>query len=200
MDLEVEAACRHDIDDIANLALEVMPDMTHLYPDAASWRTSYRFGTGQTLLDNTFLVVRGPTEAAPNSLFGFVWADNAPRIDYGITEPWWCITAVAVNPKVQGKGLGRALVQQVIERAASLGVTAIYGICYASSAEFWKRCGFTLTEKGQAITSTKEVRLPDGREGMWVPSPPEDQHMFTLDLVRDGSANVLIPDPEQLPK
>lgn len=50
------------------------------------------------------------------------------------------IRSLVVDSSARGLGLGKAIVEALIERAFSLGITRVF--CLTFEAEFFARCGF----------------------------------------------------------
>lgn len=59
-------------------------------------------------------------------------------------EPHWYLVALGVDPDVQGRGLGRALLQPVLERADRDGVTCYLETFLERTAAFYRRLGFEI--------------------------------------------------------
>jgi N-acetylglutamate synthase-like GNAT family acetyltransferase len=53
------------------------------------------------------------------------------------------LRSLAVSPKVQGRGVGRALVDACVTRAKELNVFEVMAI--SASEDFFKKCGFDFT-------------------------------------------------------
>ncbi|MBD7982785.1 GNAT family N-acetyltransferase [Oerskovia merdavium] len=160
--LRLSPACRHDVPEIAALARDRLPEMTHLH-DPAWHLTSQRFGQGNYPRDQLFLVLRAVLDDGREELVGFVWVDPAMATDHGVEEPWWCINALAVAEPYAHQGLGASLVASVEKRARDVGVVSLYGQSYETSADFWRKCGYSLTGLGGVIASQGPVPVP-GRE------------------------------------
>lgn len=181
---EIMVACRHDAAELAELTRRRMPEMTALHADE-SWRTYYRFGPGFHPQDNYLLIAR---LGGDGPLLGLVWADAAARTDAGVLEPWWCINALAVDERVAGQGLGRQLVKMVKDQAAAIGISSLYGLCYPTSADFWRKQGFSVGELGQGMRSDVPVRLSSGARKTFHTDGEAGNHCFTLPL-GDGTAD-----------
>lgn len=187
-------ACRHDVPDIVRLARDQLPGMTYIH-ETEGWRNYYRFGAGLHPRDNYFVIVRINQDGP---LLGLAWVDAAAAHDYGIAEPWWCINAVAVVKEVAGKGLGTALVKMIKAQAESAGVVSLYGICYPSSAGFWHKQGFALTELGGGATADGPVRMLDGSHKVFSMSGEPGNHTMALSFGGTGdrdASRLVIPSP-----
>eukprot|EP01112_Ceratiomyxa_fruticulosa_P005595 TRINITY_DN1629_c0_g3_i1.p1 TRINITY_DN1629_c0_g3~~TRINITY_DN1629_c0_g3_i1.p1 ORF type:complete len:220 (-),score=33.56 TRINITY_DN1629_c0_g3_i1:22-681(-) len=77
---------------------------------------------------------------------------GANRSDY------FLISHVAISPEHQGKGLGKMLVNFVIDHSRSKGRSLLLGTAKLSNVEFYKKCGFKL-EKTQSIEG-KALGMP----------------------------------------
>ena len=71
--------------------------------------------------------------------------------------PHWLLLYLGVLPERQGRGLGRALLEAGLERAAAEGRPAYLVASSAGSRRLYERCGFRVL---------REVRLPRG-PGVW---------------------------------
>jgi GNAT superfamily N-acetyltransferase len=146
-----------------------MPDMTALHSDGG-WRTCYRFGPGFHPEDNYLLIVRLDGDGP---LLGFAWVDAAARTDARVAEPWWCINAVAVDGRIAGQGLGRQLVAMIKDQAAAIGISSLYGLCYPSSAGFWRKQGSASAtlDRGSTRTSRSVSATAPAQRSIWTASP-----------------------------
>lgn len=77
---------------------------------------------------------------------GFLWADNAMRVDFHMPLPWLCLNALYVTPIARGSGLGSALVAAAVARAVELEMTTVHGQCLPDVAGWWRYLGFEVTE------------------------------------------------------
>jgi GNAT superfamily N-acetyltransferase len=73
-------------------------------------------------------------------------------------EPHWYLPAVGVRPEAQGRGLGDALLQPVLERADADGVPAYLEATTPRNRALYERNGFVVTA---------EPRLPDDGPPFW---------------------------------
>jgi GNAT superfamily N-acetyltransferase len=84
----------------------------------------------------------------PRSLRGFKAIETAhPR------APHWYLSVLGTDPPAQGKGVGRTLVQPVLDRCDREGLGAYLESSKEQNIPYYERFGFTVTG---------EVRLPDG--------------------------------------
>jgi GNAT superfamily N-acetyltransferase len=74
--------------------------------------------------------------------------------------PHWYLGILGTDPPQQGKGIGGALMQPVLERCDREGLPAYLESSKESNVPFYRRHGFEVTE---------ELQLPDGPKmwGMW---------------------------------
>lgn len=78
----------------------------------------------------------------------------------------WYLAVLGTEPSMQGKGVGSALLQPVLERCDTEGTPAYLESSKESNIPFYRRHGFEVTE---------EIQLPNGPKvwGMWRdPQPP----------------------------
>lgn len=73
-------------------------------------------------------------------------------------EPTWFLATVGVDPRAQGRGLGRAVLGAGIDAADRSGHPAFLETSSERNVEFYERLGFTVTA---------EVDLPDGGPRTW---------------------------------
>ena len=69
------------------------------------------------------------------------WVDSHHPAD-----PVWVLDSIAVEPTVQGRGLGAALIATGIELAKADGVGAFLSTGTERNVQIYERCGFSLTE------------------------------------------------------
>lgn len=82
-------------------------------------------------------------------------------------EPHWYLATLGTDPPRQGRGIGSALLQPVLERCDAEGVRAYLESSKEANVPFYRRQGFEVTG---------EVRLPGGPPvwTMWRdPRPPD---------------------------
>lgn len=81
-------------------------------------------------------------------------------------EPHWYLATLGTDPSCQGRGIGSALLQPVLQRCDAEGVRAYLESSKESNVPFYRRHGFEVTG---------EVRLPGG-PAVWTmwrdPRPP----------------------------
>lgn len=97
----------------------------------------------------------------PRSLRGFQVIEAAhPR------APHWYLSVLGTDPPAQGKGVGRTLVQPILDRCDREGLGAYLESSKEKNISYYERFGFTVTG---------EVRLPDGPLlwPMWRDPDPE---------------------------
>jgi GNAT superfamily N-acetyltransferase len=75
------------------------------------------------------------------------------------TAPHWYLAVLGTHPDHQGKGIGAALMQPVLERCDAEGIGAYLESSKESNVPFYRRHGFDVTE---------EVTLPDGGPSLWL--------------------------------
>lgn len=109
------------------------------------------------------------------SIIGTVMLQTWPQAGEVVTGPHEAeIRALAVSPDVQGRGVGRELLHQVMERAAGLGIARLV-LCTERAMRpahhLYEQAGFS--------------RLPD-RD--WSPAPGVTLLVYGRDLVSTGPA------------
>ena len=67
----------------------------------------------------------------------------------GIAEPWRYLGAIAVEPRLQGRGHGRALLAHI--RAAAGGMAVGLVTDHATNVPFYERAGFSVTWTGTPV-------------------------------------------------
>ncbi len=84
---------------------------------------------------------------APARRFGGVIDFVEPLHHDAVREPHWYVMVVGVAPAFQGQGLGRALLQPMLDRAAADGVPCYLETTQPRNVTFYERLGFrVLTE------------------------------------------------------
>lgn len=73
-------------------------------------------------------------------------------------EPLWLLDSIAVDPRVQGEGYGRALIEAGLSRAATAGCGAILSTGNRRNLAIYASCGFRIIEHGDP---------PDGGPHVW---------------------------------
>lgn len=167
-------AAEADIADLAALARAELPTMTALH-DEEGWITHQRFGTGRQPRESWTVMLRDSTEEG--ELIGFAWVDDAMFVEAGITEPWWCINALAVTPSRRGQGFGTQLVEAMAGAGRSAGVNLLFGQTVPGAVTFWQRSGFTLAEPMEPLVTNNpagrmnldptNLRLQPGHPDRW---------------------------------
>ncbi|QVQ51743.1 GNAT family N-acetyltransferase [Spiractinospora alimapuensis] len=74
------------------------------------------------------------------------------------TTPVWFLGTVGVRPDVQGRGLGKAVIQPGLDAAEKAGVPAFLETSEEGNVRLYEKLGFTITA---------EVRLPDDGPTTW---------------------------------
>lgn len=174
----IDVGCRHDVPELVELARAQLPSMSYLHtPD--TWSDYYRFGPGAHPRDNYFLVARAAHSDGTEQLLGFIWVDPSMSIDHGISQPWWCINAIAVSAEFQGQGLGRHFVSMVRARAEEIGVVSIYGLSHPAGFGFWEaQDGFVLAADKASLVSSAPVLVGDSQSPQTISLAPEADHRF----------------------
>jgi GNAT superfamily N-acetyltransferase len=73
-------------------------------------------------------------------------------------EELWQLDSIAVDPDLQGRGLGRRLIETGLERAGTDGRGAFLSTGTAANVDIYGRCGFRVTSEGDA---------PEGGPHVW---------------------------------
>jgi ribosomal protein S18 acetylase RimI-like enzyme len=73
-------------------------------------------------------------------------------------EPLWYLDQLGVDPSRQGEGLGRALVQFGLDRAAAAGLPAFLETAKERNLGFYASLGFSVVDEGT---------VPDGGPRIW---------------------------------
>ncbi len=108
----------------------------------------------------------GPGFAEIGPLVGELAGDRAAAYEevegllapYRPSEPVWFLATVGVDPQVQGRGLGSAVLRPGIEAAEAAGYPAFLETSSERNVRFYERLGFAVTA---------EVPLPDGGPRTW---------------------------------
>ena len=79
------------------------------------------------------------------------FADEYHKLD--LPEPHWYTMVLGVDPAFQGQGLGRALLQPVIDKAAAAGLPVYLETAQPVNVTFYKNIGFRLIHKLREPTS-----------------------------------------------
>jgi GNAT superfamily N-acetyltransferase len=77
---------------------------------------------------------------------------------YDPTEPSWQLDTIAVEPGLQGRGIGRALVEAGLARARGDGTSAFLSTGTPANVAIYGRCGFRVYDEADA---------PDGGPRVW---------------------------------
>ncbi|MEQ9406260.1 MAG: GNAT family N-acetyltransferase [Fuerstiella sp.] len=97
------------------------------------------------------LLPRTPDELQELIPFGFVACANGRLVGFAALEIYSAklaeIRSLAVVPELQGRGLGKLLVQQCVELAHSRNVLEVMAITSADA--FFQSCGFDFTLPGE---------------------------------------------------
>ncbi|MFD4828408.1 GNAT family N-acetyltransferase [Streptomyces uncialis] len=97
------------------------------------------------------------TELAGDRAPAFMAAEEA-LAPHRPTEPVWFLATVAVDPGIQSKGLGAAVLRPGIEAADRAGHPAFLETATERNVRFYERLGFRVTA---------ETTLPDGGPRIW---------------------------------
>jgi GNAT superfamily N-acetyltransferase len=73
-------------------------------------------------------------------------------------EPSWQLDTIAVEPELQGRGIGRALIEAGLARARADRTSAFLSTGTRANVAIYTRCGFRLYHQAQA---------PDGGPRVW---------------------------------
>ncbi len=163
-----------DIAELAALARAELPTMTALH-DEAGWINYQRFGTGHQPRESWTVMLRASRPA--KDLVGFAWVDDAIFVEAGVSEPWWCINALAVARSHRGQGFGTQLVEAVAAAGRSAEIALLFGQTVPDAVPFWQRSGFTLAEPLEPLVTSAparraaadptHLRLPPGDPDRW---------------------------------
>lgn len=172
---------------LAGLAKRCLPDLTPLHGEDWAHRLGPR---GSPWFASLVIAARNDAR----EIVGFAWADAAALADLEITEPWWCLNAVAVEPDARGDGIGRRLVDTVVQLARNAGVVSVYGFCAEELADWYRGQSFDvgrtlLSDHARKVgNAAEQVRheIVDERGGLVFvrnlePDPPARLH------VKDGT-------------
>ncbi len=88
------------------------------------------------------------------SVIGF--GDAYHKLD--VPEPHWYTMVLGVDPAFQGQGLGRALLQPVIDKAKTEGVSLYLETAQPSNVSFYKKIGFDVL---------RELKEPNSGLDLW---------------------------------
>ena len=70
-----------------------------------------------------------------------------------LPEPHWYTMVVGVDPAFQGQGLGRALLQPVMDKAKSEGLPVYLETAQPKNVSFYKKLGFQVLRELKEPTS-----------------------------------------------
>jgi ribosomal protein S18 acetylase RimI-like enzyme len=117
-------------------------------------------------------------ESDGERLFALMQAHAAPHVradsagvfekmgEYHPTDPHWYLPLIAVDPAVQGKGHGAALMRAALERCDRDGQMAYLESSNPRNISLYKRHGFEVLgtiQVGSSPTVTPMARKPQGR-------------------------------------
>lgn len=66
------------------------------------------------------------------------------------TEPAWQLDSIAVQPELQGRGIGRAMIEAGLARARADGTSAFLSTGTAANVTIYRRCGFRVYDEDDA--------------------------------------------------
>jgi GNAT superfamily N-acetyltransferase len=90
--------------------------------------------------------------AAPRLFAGFaVLGEGHP------TEPHWYLAFVGVDPRQQGRGLGRTLLTPIIDRADDLGVACYLETPFPNTRVFYRHLGFQDTAELRPVAEAPTI-------------------------------------------
>lgn len=141
--------CIHLADEARGVAVWLLPQSPELESEAAERK-------------RTFLEAALTTEGFANyyEIIDFMSTKAATLID----DAAWYLSIVAVDPAVQGHGLGRKLLEPTITEADRAGVTCYLETFSQRNLSFYQRLGFTaaarFTEPTTGADYTVMVRPP----------------------------------------
>jgi GNAT superfamily N-acetyltransferase len=73
-------------------------------------------------------------------------------------EPLWLLDSIAVDPRVQGHGYGRSLIEMGQSKAATTGSGAILSTAAERNISIYRKCGFHVVD---------HLDAPDGGPHVW---------------------------------
>jgi predicted N-acetyltransferase YhbS len=62
-------------------------------------------------------------------------------------EPFWLLDSIAVEPALQGRGIGRTLIEAGLARARADGTGAFLSTGSPGNVTIYERCGFHVVER-----------------------------------------------------
>jgi GNAT superfamily N-acetyltransferase len=68
-----------------------------------------------------------------------------------LSEPHWYLGALGVDPARQGQGVGSALLQPILARAAAEGLPCYLEAINEQNAHFYEKRGFTVVHEGEVL-------------------------------------------------
>ena len=148
--VQLTFARERDLAAIARLAELHLPNPIGLTPE--DWAN--RRGRGAPFLANLLIAAID----REGRVVGFTWADAAAVYEQGMAEPWWCLNAVVVSEEHRSKGIGRMLVETVLERARHVGIVSLFGVCEPELAPWYESLGFLVTAPGGALIADPALK------------------------------------------
>lgn len=121
----------------------------------AGW--SHRIGGGATWRDALLLVAASPE----GTLVGAAAAAPALLREELLAIPWWMLDVVAVHRSHRSHGVGRRLVDAVLDIAEAAGATALYGLCPPHVVGWYEMMGLSATSPGAILESDVKINGDD---------------------------------------
>jgi len=144
--------CIHLADEARGVAVWLFPQSPELESQAAERK-------------RTFLHATLSAEGCENyyRIIEFMSAKSATLVD----ESAWYLSIVAVDPAVQGQGLGRILLEPTIAEADRAGVTCYLETFGQRNLSFYQRLGFEAAARFTEPTTGAEYTVMVRRPGKW---------------------------------
>jgi predicted N-acetyltransferase YhbS len=143
--VELNYATEGDLPEIRSLCKEALPQLERT--NSGEWNS--RLGEGKARTKPLMLVARTDS----GRFLGFAAVEPSDLGELGNVPFWWEFDLLAVSSENRGRGVGRALVTRVLEKARSVGVTSLYGTCDPAVADFYRHLNFRVTRAGGPLES-----------------------------------------------